>query len=72
MPAAKPSKAQVSNAIEAVLEADLLPQSIHVSPEGSIDIVLVDPKRSMQCKTALKNDEGLKAPSWDEVHEDCH
>jgi len=41
MPAARPSKASVSNAVSGLVEAGLQPASLQVAPDGSFFINLV-------------------------------
>lgn len=65
VPAARPSKASVENAILAIISAGLTPSELRVSSDGSFEVGLAQSTNNVQTEEQLGGH--ARAPSWDEV-----
>jgi hypothetical protein len=69
MPAARPSQASVSNAINAVLNAGLLPAQVNVSPDGAFSIGITLVPRDEAKHEAIAADKADAPLTWEDYDE---
>lgn len=67
MPAPRPSKALICNAVSGLVEAGLQPISLQVAPDGSFCINLVDGLNSAVLVTSHEIGEDEAVLSWEDV-----
>jgi hypothetical protein len=70
MPAARPSQASVSNAINAILNAGLLPAQVNVSPDGAFSIGIAPVQCDEVKHAAIAADKADAPLKWGDYGED--